>query len=83
MPRSYRRTGRYSRRVKTVKFSNETFNAVGTWTNTNPTVKDGLSTTLITAIDQQGVRKCKNFELTLAGGPWVHNNNEVTNFYNR
>lgn len=78
MARNYRRTGRYSRRVKTVKFSNETYNAVGTWVNTNPSVKDTLTTTLITAIDQQGVRKCKNFELTLAGGGWVHNDAQST-----
>lgn len=68
MPRRYTRSGRYTRRVKTVKYSNETYNFTGIYTAPDANVKQDWSETLISAIDQQGVRKCKNFELSLTGG---------------
>lgn len=70
MPRRYTRSGRYTRRVKTVKYSNETYNYAGQYTVQNAAVKNNWSETLISAIDQQGVRKCKNFELSLTGTPF-------------
>nr|QYM90080.1 hypothetical protein [Po-Circo-like virus] len=71
MPRRYTRSGRYTRRVKTVKYSNETYNYTGTLIQNNAAVKGNWYQTLITAIDQQGVRKCKNFELSLTGGAFL------------
>lgn len=70
MPRRYTRSGRYTRRVKTVKYSNETYNYAGEYTVANAAVKNVWSETLISAIDTQGVRKCKNFELSLTGSPF-------------
>ena len=75
MPRRYTRSGRYTRRVKTVKYSNETYNISGTYNTANAAIKSDWQETLITAIDQQGVRKCKNFELSLTGGPFNGPNN--------
>ncbi|AXK90326.1 Cap protein [Bo-Circo-like virus CH] len=72
MPRRYTRSGRYTRRVKTVKYSNETYNYAGSYTVQNASTKNNWHETLISAIDQQGVRKCKNFELSLTGTPFVH-----------
>lgn len=69
MPRRYTRSGRYTRRVKTVKYSNETFNFIDSLPVAKPSSKTTAWSTVISAIDQQGVRKCKNFELTLTGGP--------------
>lgn len=69
MPRRYTRSGRYTRRVKTVKYSNETYNFIDSLPVTKPSSKTIAWSTVISAIDQQGVRKCKNFELTLTGGP--------------
>lgn len=61
------RRRRYTRRVKAVKYSNETYNCPcfvnctdTTQTNPNPNVF-----TMIAHIDQLGTRKCKNFELSL------------------
>jgi len=71
MPRRYTRSGRYTRRVKTVKYSNETYNYAGQYTVNSAQQKNYWSETLISAIDQQGVRKCKNFELSLTGTPWI------------
>lgn len=71
MPRKYTRSGRYTRRVKTVKYSNETFNFQDALSVITPSVKTNAFSTVISAIDQQGVRKCKNFELTLTGTPFV------------
>lgn len=75
MPRRYSRSGKYTRRVKTVKYSNETYNYTGVILTANAAEKTQWETTMITAIDQQGVRKCKNFELTLTGGPFTRSSN--------
>lgn len=71
MPRRYTRSGRYTRRVKTVKYSNETYNFSGVYSTSNAAQKTDWDETLISAIDQQGVRKCKNFELCLTGTPFT------------
>lgn len=71
MPRKYTRSGRYTRRVKTVKYSNETYNFQDALAINSPSVKTNAFSTVIASIDQQGVRKCKNFELTLTGTPFV------------
>lgn len=71
MPRRYTRSGRYTRRVKTVKYSNETYNYAGVYSVQNAATKNNWSETLISAIDTQGVRKCKNFELSLTGTPFT------------
>lgn len=73
MARRYRRSGRYTRRLKTVKYSNETFNAVIDSSGTNAT----SNTVLITQIDNQGTRKVKNFELSFSTGPSIYNSNPV------
>lgn len=77
MPRRYTRSGRYTRRVKTVKYSNETYNYAGLYTVQNAGVKNNWSETLISAIDTQGVRKCKNFELSLTGTPFTNAQNQI------
>ena len=59
MPRRYRRTGRYSRRLKTVKYSNETASWAGD-------VNGGNAITMVAGTNIQGMRKCKNFELKLS-----------------
>lgn len=74
MPRRYTRSGKYTRRVKTVKYSNETYNFTDAIDVAAPSVKTVAYSTVISAIDQQGVRKCKNFELSLTGTPFVPNN---------
>lgn len=58
MARRYRRTGRYSRRLKTVKYSNETMSATAEMTTGNALV-------MVAATTVQGMRKCKNFELKI------------------
>nr|WEY08166.1 hypothetical protein [Po-Circo-like virus] len=70
MPRRYTRSDRYTRRVKTVKYSNETYNYSGSLLVNNAAQKGNWHHVLITSIDQQGVRKCKNFELSLTGSPF-------------
>lgn len=59
---------RYTRRLKTVKYSNETRSVSGEWEITQGS--QGLALNIIPAIDQQGVRKCKNFELSMVSEPW-------------
>lgn len=60
---------RYNRRIKTVKYSNETQSVSGNWI-----IPEGgdqnLAINMIPAIAQQGVRKCKNFELSMVSEPW-------------
>lgn len=73
MPRRYTRSGKYTRRVKTVKYSNETYNFTDSLAINSPSVKTNAYSTVIASIEQQGVRKCKNFELTLTGTPFVPN----------
>ena len=75
MPRRYTRSGKYTRRVKTVKYSNETYNFQDALAVNSPSVKTNAYSTVIASIAQQGVRKCKNFELTLTGTPFVPNTN--------
>ena len=58
MARRYRRTGRYSRRLKTVKYSNETMCSSGD-------LAAGEAWPMIAATTVQGMRKCKNFELKI------------------
>ena len=70
MRRSRGYTRRYTRRIKTVKYSNETTNASGDFT-----IADGnqqLALPLIAPSNVQGTRKCKNFELSLCGGNWTN-----------
>lgn len=74
MARRYRRSGRYVRRLKTVKYSNETFNATFASSGTAATA----NTVLITQIDNQGTRKVKNFELSFSTGTSIYNNSEVS-----
>ena len=69
MPRRYRSSGRFSRRIKTVKYSNETFNFADQWSYDASTQ---VEASVIAPIDQQGTRKCKNFELTMAGTNFFH-----------
>lgn len=72
MRRSRGYTRRYSRRIKTVKYSNETTNASGDFT-----IVDGnqhLFLPLIAPSNVQGTRKCKNFELSLCGSTWTGEN---------
>ncbi|KAH0785550.1 Cap protein [Histomonas meleagridis] len=70
MPRRLRRRS-YSRGrpLKTVKYSNETFNCSGNITfNTgsgDSAVGDQVNTTLISAVATQGMRKVKNFTLKM------------------
>lgn len=59
---------RYSRRIKTVKYSNETTNGSGEFQITGG-VQD-VAIPLIAPSNVQGTRKCKNFELSLCGSPW-------------
>lgn len=76
MRRSRGYTRRYSRRIKTVKYSNETTNASGSFT-----IADGnqqVEMPMIAPSNVQGTRKCKNFELSLCGGPWQDTDSELT-----
>lgn len=61
MVRRYRRTGRYTRRLKTVKYSNETraFNFEYTFDGNQKAVS------IITVNSEQGMRKAKNFTLNI------------------
>lgn len=69
MRRSRGYTRRYSRRIKTVKYSNETTNASGDFEITNGAQQ--IEMPLIAPSNVQGTRKCKNFELSLCGSPWA------------
>lgn len=68
MRRSRGYSRRYSRRIKTVKYSNETTNASGEFEITDGNQQ--VEMPLIAPSNVQGTRKCKNFELSLCGGPW-------------
>lgn len=73
MRRSRGSARRYTRRIKTIKYSNETTGFSGQWT-----VTDGSqiqNTVVVAPANIQGTRKCKNFELSLCGGPWSDENN--------
>lgn len=61
MPRRYRRTGRYTRRLKTVKYSNETraFNFEYSFDGNQNAIS------IVTVNTEQGMRKCKNFTLNI------------------
>lgn len=74
MPRRYRRTGRYTRRLKTVKYSNETraFNFEYTFDTNQKAIS------IITVNSEQGMRKAKNFTLNIGANNLVLNN-EVSN----
>lgn len=68
MRRSRGSARRYTRRIKTIKYSNETTGFSGVWT-----ITDGVqvnNSVLIAPTSIQGTRKCKNFELSLCGSPW-------------
>lgn len=73
MRRSRGYTRRYARRIKSVKYSNETVNMTGTWeiTDVNNTKQEIVC---IAKADIQGTRKCKNFEITMCGSQWFNNN---------
>lgn len=62
MPRRTRRTRRYSRSYKVQKYSNETYNFVGS----DQLSANGNAIPLVAPIESQGMRKCKNFTLTIA-----------------
>lgn len=68
--RSYFRTprGTYYRSVKPVKYSNETYNAsfAYQWTSAANTTK---SITMVPAVQTLGVRKVKNFTLSITQSP--------------
>ena len=71
MRRSRGYTRRYARRIKSVKYSNETVNSTGQFevTDTNNTQQNMV---VVAKADIQGTRKCKNFELSMTGGPLFH-----------
>ena len=60
MPRRRIRSYRRGRPLKTVKYSNETYNATVQF---NLAANTQASTALIAAVDSQGTRKAKNFTL--------------------
>lgn len=70
MPRTYRRSGRYTRRLKTVKYSNETYNMADDWNYASGTAE--INVPVVSAINQQGVRKCKNFEFSCSSSPFLY-----------
>lgn len=72
MVRRRRMTGRYSRRLKTVKYSNETYNFGSLVTVTGAATR---SMTLIAPIQAQGTRKVKNMEVQIISSPWRLNDN--------
>lgn len=76
MRRSRGYQSRYSRRIKTVKYSNETTNASGDFTIAN-TIQN-IAMPLISPSNVQGTRKCKNFELSLSGSPWAGGEDVLT-----
>ena len=69
MRRSRGNYRRYTRRIKTIKYSNETTGSSGTWTILNN--DQNLVLSMITPSNAQGTRKCKNFELSLCGSTWI------------
>lgn len=64
---------KYTRRIKTVKYSNETAAVSGIWEITDG--KQNILLGMIPSIEQQGVRKCKNFELSMVSQQWSNNEN--------
>lgn len=68
MRRSRGSARRYTRRIKTVKYSNETTGFSGVWTITDGAQQN--DSVLIAPTSIQGTRKCKNFEISLCGSPW-------------
>lgn len=70
MRRSRGYTRRYSRRIKSVKYSNETVNCTGIWELLDNATQKNI--VLIAKADIQGTRKCKNFEITFCGTEWFH-----------
>nr|QZA75074.1 putative ORF1 [Po-Circo-like virus 51]QZA75077.1 putative ORF1 [Po-Circo-like virus 51] len=74
--RSYRSPRRsYARAVKPVKYSNETFNAsfAYVWATT-PTTS---MVTMIPAVESLGMRKVKNFTLSITQSPTLDSSNTV------
>lgn len=67
---------RYSRRIKTVKYSNETSNATGAFVIAEGVQQINLP--MIAPTNVQGTRKCKNFELSLCGGAWNDSDDTLT-----
>lgn len=64
MPRRYRRSSRYSRRVKPVKYSNETY-CINDPSFAMPVEESYQAETVVVgSIEAAGVRKCKNFTIT-------------------
>lgn len=74
--RGYRRG--YSRSVKPVKYSNETYNSNFTYLydDSTPSTK---YVTLIDAISQTGMRKVKNFTISITQSPVYDSNEAVKN----
>lgn len=75
--RSYRAPRRYySRSVKPVKYSNETYNASFTyhWAATPGT----SMVTMIPSVDSLGMRKVKNFTLSITQSPTMNSDYTVT-----
>ena len=70
MARRYRRSRTYTRRLKTVKYSNETRSMYFTYAFNMSNVK----VPMITEVNTQGMRKCKNFTLNLGANAILHNN---------
>lgn len=71
MRRSRGYTRRYARRIKSVKYSNETVNMTGTWELHDNATQ--LNVVCVAKADIQGTRKCKNFEITMCGSEWYNN----------
>lgn len=67
--RRSRGSRRYTRRIKTIKYSNETSGASINW-EIPAGEAQGINMAMITPANIQGVRKCKNFELSLSGSEW-------------
>ena len=71
MPRRYRVSGRFTRRLKTAKYSNETYNFA---TDLNfATSNNTVWVPIIPPITQQGTRKVKKFEFNISSGPYTIN----------
>lgn len=59
---------RYTRRIKTIKYSNETSGISTDWDI--DTDGQAFALPMVAQVDIQGVRKCKNFELSLSSSEW-------------
>lgn len=74
MPRRYRRRyARASRPLKTVKYSNETYNSGGNqnYFYTGQQNQAQIATTIIDSINSQGMRKVKNISLNIMTGSQI------------